>query len=194
MSAVTLLLVRHGETDWNAQGRWQGQCDVPLNAQGREQARRLGERLARLWASGELAPPTCLLSSDLCRATETAQLLGTDLPLTTDIRLRERGFGSWEGKTSAEIGHAPGSSERAPDAEPLEQVWERTLAALQSLQETTLIVGHGGSLRAALAYAAGLGPEGMGRFALRNTSLSVVVLDPGGGKLLRVDDAAHLEN
>lgn len=194
MSQATLLLVRHGETDWNAQQRWQGQCDVPLNETGRLQARLLEQRLTRLWERGHLPRPTRLLSSDLSRAMETATLLTTGLPLERDPRLRERGFGSWEGKTSAEVGHAPGSAERAPDAEPIEQVWERVVAALSPLEGCVLVVGHGGALRAALAYIAGMGLEGMRRFSLGNTSLSVGTLEQGGGKLLRVNDSAHLES
>lgn len=194
MSRATLLLVRHGETDWNAQNRWQGQCDVPLNSLGQTQARLLGERLARLWGDGELPRPTRLVTSDLTRAIETAALLQTGLKLEKDVRLRERGFGSWEGKTSVEVGHVPGSSQRAPDAEPIELVWERVVAALAPLEGTALVVGHGGALRAALAYVAGMGHEGMRHFTLRNTSLSVVTLEPAGGKLLRVNDTAHLES
>lgn len=190
----TLYLVRHGETDWNAEGRWQGQCDVPLNATGRAQAQLLGTRLQGLFSRGGLARPTRLVSSDLSRAHETATLLQTGLELTTDPRLRERGFGSWEGKTSAEIGHAPGSGERAPDAESAESVWERVLAAVSSLEGTALVVGHGGALRALLAYAAGHGPDGMRYFTLGNTSLSVVQLAESGNKLLRVNDTAHLES
>jgi glucosyl-3-phosphoglycerate phosphatase len=190
----TLLLVRHGETDWNAQNRWQGQCDIALNDTGRAQARLLGTRLRRLWQQGLLPEPAQLVASDLGRATETAQLLGTGLSLQTDPRLRERGFGSWEGKTHAEVGHAPGSNERASDAESLESVWERVTAAVAPLVGTVLVVGHGGALRALLASAAGHGPDGMRHFTLGNTSLSVVSLSESGGRLLRVNDMAHLED
>lgn len=194
MSDCTLLLVRHGETDWNVQQRWQGQCDVPLNARGQEQARRLGERLARLWEHGVLPLPTRLLASDLSRAVETAQLLKGAPRLETDIRLRERGFGSWEGKTSTEVGHAPGSQERASDAESIESVWERMRAVTDPLEGVVLIVGHGGALRALLAQVIGQGPEGMRHFTLGNTSLSVVTTSAQGGKLLRLNDVAHLED
>lgn len=200
----TLLLVRHGETDWNAQGRWQGQRDIPLNETGRAQARRLAQRLPRLWASGMLSePPRRLWTSDLSRAHETAVLLELGLPLTVDTRLRERSFGSWEGKTNTEVGHAPGSGERAPDAERAELVWERVLAALAAIWEAqepvALIVGHGGSLRAVLAHAAGLSHEGMGRFQLANTALSVVRFSgpswhEAQGRLVCVNDTAHLED
>ena len=194
MSSVTLLLVRHGETDWNAQNRWQGQCDVPLNETGRMQARLLGQRLTRLWESGVLPRPQRLLASDLSRATETAELLGSGLLLETDARLRERGFGSWEGKSHDEVGYAPGSHERAADAESQESVWERVVAATEPLEGCVMLVGHGGALRALLAYAAGHGHAGMRHFTLGNTSLSVVRFSPVGGQLLRLNDMAHLEN
>jgi glucosyl-3-phosphoglycerate phosphatase len=189
----TLLLVRHGETDWNAQNRWQGQCDVPLNETGREQARLLSARLQRLWDREQLPRPQQLLASDLCRAMETATLLETGLPLQTDPRLRERGFGSWEGKTHTEVKHAPGSHERAPDAETAESVWERVLAAVAPLDGVALVVGHGGALRAILAAAAGHSVDGMRYFTLGNTSLSVVQLGEGSNRLVRVNDTAHLE-
>lgn len=200
---LTLLLIRHGETDWNAQGRWQGQRDVPLNETGRAQARRLAQRLPGFWAGVGLSePPRRLWTSDLSRAHETARLLDLDLPLTVEPRLRERSFGSWEGKTNAEVGHAPGSGERAPDAELAELVWERVLASLETIWETqepvSLIVGHGGSLRAVLAHAAGLPVEGMARFQLANTALSVVrftgtTWKEAQGRLVSVNDTAHLE-
>ena len=200
----TLILVRHGETDWNAEGRWQGQRDVPLSETGRAQARLLAVRLERLWASGQLpGPPQRLWTSDLSRAQETAQLLTLGLPLDVDPRLRERSFGSWEGKTSAEVGHAPGTGERAADAEPADAVWERVLAAVETIwqadEPVSLIVGHGGALRAILARAAGLGTEGMGRFQLANTALSILhfsgpTFSEATGRLVRVNDTAHLEN
>lgn len=200
----TFLLIRHGETDWNAQGRWQGQCDIPLNETGRAQARRLAQRLPRLWEQGVLpGAPQALWSSDLSRAQETALLLGLPLPLQSDVRLRERAFGAWEGKTNAELGLAPESRERAADAEAPERVWERVVAALESLWEVgapvAVVVGHGGALRAALAHAAGLPPSGMSRFQLGNTALSVVQYAgprwaEAHGRLVRVNDTAHLED
>ena len=190
----TLILVRHGETEWNAQNRWQGQCDVPLNETGRAQARLLRDRLERLWSLGALPRPQQLVSSDLSRAMETATLLESGLSLQTDPRLRERGFGSWEGKTHAEVGYAPGSHGRAADAESPESVWERVLAAVETLEGCALVVGHGGALRAVLAAAAGHSVEGMRYFTLGNTSLSLVELGEGGNRLVRVNDTAHLES
>ena len=93
---TTLIFVRHGETDWNAQHRWQGHSDTALNDVGREQARRLAERARAVDA---------LYSSDLARARETAEIIAERLGLEMrlDPRLRERGFGSWEGMTTEEI-------------------------------------------------------------------------------------------
>jgi broad specificity phosphatase PhoE len=203
----TLLLVRHGETLWNAERRWQGQTDVPLSDTGREQARLLGARLGRLWSTGALPAPMLTLTSDLSRARETAALVlenaGLTVPTEELEELRERFFGSWEGKTADEVGFPPGSGERAPDAEGYDSVYERMGRAVETLWEregeTTLIVGHGGSLRTLLAHALGLGPDGVRRFALANTSLSIATFTgptflESSGKLLRLNDTAHLEN
>src|SRR5436190_1312043 len=91
---TTLLLVRHGETDWNAAGRLQGHTDRPLNEYGRRQAKELADRLA-----GEGAD--AIYASDLSRAKETAEIVGERLGLTVviDADLREKNWGSWEGLT-----------------------------------------------------------------------------------------------
>jgi len=160
---TTLLLVRHGETDWNRDGRWQGHSDTPLNDAGREQARQL---------AAELGDVDVMYSSDLARARETAEILAEQngLEVQLDPRLRERSFGAWEGMTAAEIevefaeeharwmaGEAPG----AADAEPfvdfgarVEEFVEDVLA--EHPGETVLVVGHGGSIRVIHALAQGL--------------------------------------
>jgi broad specificity phosphatase PhoE len=91
---TTLLLVRHGETDWNAERRWQGHADVPLNERGRDQAERLAEEL-------ENARVDAVYSSDLSRARETAEIVGARLgvPVVLDPALREIDVGSREGLT-----------------------------------------------------------------------------------------------
>ena len=120
---TTLLLVRHGETDWNREGRWQGLSDTSLNDLGREQARVLAGTL-----DGTV---DAVYSSDLNRARETAEILAEELDLEVrlDPRLRERGFGSWEGLTTPEIEERFGEAHRlwragngpgAEDAEPFE--------------------------------------------------------------------------
>jgi probable phosphoglycerate mutase len=97
---VTILyLIRHGETDWNLAGRWQGHADVPLNALGRAQSRRLA---ARLLAEG--ARFDAIYSSDLLRAWETAQALEAQLGIAPQplVDLREIDVGAWSGLTGAE--------------------------------------------------------------------------------------------
>ena len=96
--ATRMLAIRHGETGWNVEGRIQGQLDVPLNAMGRWQV----HRLALAVAEEDIA---AVYSSDLLRAIETAQAVsrGCGDPIVTDVGLRERGFGEFEGPTYAEI-------------------------------------------------------------------------------------------
>jgi broad specificity phosphatase PhoE len=158
----TLLLVRHGETDWNRDGRWQGHSDTHLNDLGRKQAARL---------AAELDGVDVVYSSDLARARETAEILAArlELPVQVDPRLRERSFGTWEGKTGPEIeadfagAHArwlaggPG----ADDAEPFDDFAARVQAFLGEVverhpDETVLVVAHGGSIRVIHALAQGL--------------------------------------
>jgi len=160
---ATLILVRHGETDWNAEHRWQGHSDTELNDAGRAQARGLAEALPRVDA---------VYSSDLARARETAEILARALGLEVrlDERLRERGFGSWEGLTMDEIessfpedklrwlaGMGPG----AHDAEAFDAFATRVGSFVQEIGERhageeVLVVAHGGTIRVVHALAAGL--------------------------------------
>jgi glucosyl-3-phosphoglycerate phosphatase len=160
---TTLLLVRHGETDWNRDHRWQGNSDPPLNERGREQARRL---------AATLDPPDRIYASDLARARDTAEIIAErlGLPVILDERLRERGFGAWEGLTIVEIearfaaDHArwrAGDGPGAADAEPFEVFAARVGSFLQEVLERhpgeeVLIVAHGGTIRVIHALASGL--------------------------------------
>ncbi len=160
----TLLLARHGETSWNHEARWQGHTDIALNQRGREQAAALAERLRPL-ALGRI------FSSDLGRARETAQIVARQLAVPTvvvDPRLRERGFGAFEGLTRdecasqfPEIWEAYQQDRRImpPGSEPHEQVLQRMGEGVKSAVATiedgasALIVGHGGALRLFLSAA-----------------------------------------
>src|SRR6516165_6393394 len=95
---TTLFVARHGQTDWNREHRWQGWADPPLNAAGREQAADLGESLAGLGIEA-------VVSSDLRRAAETAEIAGArlGLPVEVDARLREVDVGEWSGLTTSEV-------------------------------------------------------------------------------------------
>lgn len=160
-----LLLVRHGETDWNAAGRFQGHTDVELNEQGRAQARALAERLHG-------RPITGVVSSDLRRARETAEIVSEHLavPLVAiDPELRERSYGSFEGLTRDEIAlkfpdewqkHVEGALAEPPGAEPRHVVRARLVRAVtRTLFEhgrpgsDVVVVSHGGAMRAFLEAA-----------------------------------------
>jgi broad specificity phosphatase PhoE len=137
-----LLLVRHGETDWNAEGRLQGHTDRPLNEYGRRQAKELAAQLA-----GEGAVDA-IYASDLARAKETAEIVGArlGLPVVVDPDLREKHWGNWEGLTG---------DERAGIefvGESTEAHRERVMRAVRRIVERhpgqrIVVVTHGGSLR-----------------------------------------------
>jgi broad specificity phosphatase PhoE len=148
---TTLLLVRHGETDWNAVGRLQGQTDRPLSEFGRRQARRLADELAdeRLEA---------IYSSDLVRARETAEIVARPLglPVNLDPDLREKDWGTWEGLTAVERDHVEFVGEST------EAHQERILRALRRISREhddrgrVLVVTHGGSMRRVQTAALGM--------------------------------------
>jgi broad specificity phosphatase PhoE len=161
---TTILLARHGETDWNRDGRWQGHSNTSLNRRGKEQARKLAEEL-----SEEI---DVVYSSDLARARETAEIVAGRLGLDVrvDERLRERGFGSWEGLTRPEIEERDaealarwraGNGHGAHDAEPYDVFAERMRDFLDDViqrhpGERVLVIAHGGSIRVIHAIATGL--------------------------------------
>jgi broad specificity phosphatase PhoE len=157
-----LVLVRHGQTQWNREGRWQGQADPPLNATGRRQARQVAQAL-----SG--ARPEQLYSSDLRRALETAAIVGAELGLTVipEPRLREIDLGRWQGMLAADI-KAEGPDEfqrwhdsplttRPPDGEDVRTMAERVLQAVSEIAlrhpgQRVAIVAHELPIAVVLAH------------------------------------------
>jgi probable phosphoglycerate mutase len=161
---TTILLARHGETDWNSEHRWQGHADQPLNEAGRAQAHALGESLAGRGISAVYA-------SDLVRAHETALIVAEriGLPVEVDPGLREVDVGDWAGRLHSELEvNDPEGFRRWRTGgkgwcggESYEQMGERVVASVVRIAErhpgeTLLIVTHGGSIRACRATAAGL--------------------------------------
>jgi broad specificity phosphatase PhoE len=148
---TTLLLVRHGETDWNADGRLQGQTDRPLSDFGRRQARQLAEELA----DEELE---AIYSSDLVRARETAEIVGErmGLPVVLDPDLREKDWGTWEGLTPVERDRVDfvGESTEAHQERMLHAL--RGISARHPGDGRVLIVTHGGSIRRVQTAALGM--------------------------------------
>lgn len=154
------MLWRHGQTTYNAERRFQGQSDVPLNEVGREQARRAARYLAAM-------KPDAIFSSDLSRAAETAAILARLTGLTVQLEkdLRERGGGSWEGKTAEEIRAVfpDAFANWAPaDGETAAAVADRASAAMERIADglpggsLAVVVAHGGSLGFGAARLLGL--------------------------------------
>lgn len=198
----TLYLARHGETDWNVQGRAQGQTDIPLNETGRRQAERLAERLAD-------TPFAAAYTSDSSRASETAEILVRDrsIPLQRTPELRETSFGRWEGLAYGEAAerdpadwarYMTGDLDFAPPGgESPREVMARIGVFVESLKsrhdgEDLLLVGHGHSLTATAVRLLRLPPEAFWRFQLGQVGLSVVVLDPDGATLALWNDTSHV--
>jgi phosphoserine phosphatase len=191
------LLVRHGETDWNRDKRFQGQIDVPLNPQGRVQAAQAAEFLKPIAID-------YAVSSPMLRPKETAEIILQSHPevgLTLNPLLCEISHGLWEGKLEAEIEAAyPGElhqwqrapeTVQMPEGENLQQVWERAVAAWQQiLAETpaesaqpiiTLVVAHDAVNKALLCYLAGLSPAQFWTFKQGNGSVTVIDYPQGIG-------------
>jgi probable phosphoglycerate mutase len=168
-----LYYIRHGETDWNREGRLQGQREIPINANGRAQARRCGEILRDLTARDPQAPPD-FVSSPLGRARETMALARTALGLDPqtyrlDERLTEISFGSWEGFTIPELRRVSPEAVAArehdkwgfapPGGESYAQMSQRVRGWYDSLARDTVAVAHGGVLRGLIVQLGLCSPE-----------------------------------
>lgn len=182
---MLLYLVRHGETDWNAQRRIQGRTDIPLNDRGREQARRAGRLLAlRHWDA--------VVCSPLSRAAETAAIIAQELELPApeeDSRLVERDYGEAEGMVISEVDRLfPPGVEPAGRESP-EQVATRAVAALLDIAErhpdqSVVVVAHGGLIRQVLNAV----QPGVRRPAITNGSIHSFSHTDGTLKLIAFDD------
>lgn len=199
---MRLLLIRHAETPWNAEGRFQGHTDIPLSPNGQRQA----AALARVMVTETVHT---LYASDLQRTLQTAQTLAKTLglPVQQEPRLREMSFGAWEGLTLSEIQQQDAELLAArqvdpmrvtpPGGETLVQVTDRVRGTLHELlstyrERTVVLVAHGGSLRVLLCLALGLSASKYRRFALDHTSLSELYFTEHGPVLTRLNDTHHL--
>ncbi len=197
------FIVRHAETEWNAQGRIQGHTNIGLSPSGINQARLISSRLAGV-------PIDVAYSSDLQRSADTARhILGQrDVPLHVTPRLREYHKGVFEGLTWEETGqrypelHAASlvkDLDFAPtEGESTRQVNSRIAALMSELKErhhrdNVLIVGHGGALRAAFVALMQLPLEANWRFIMANCGLSVVDVFPDNAVLRLFNDTCHLD-
>ncbi len=198
-----ICLVRHGETDWNAQGRLQGHSDIALNAEGRAQAEAAAERLAPYSFAA-------LYSSDLTRALGTAAPIAARLGIDIEARsdLRERFLGDFQGLTHAEAAarypedyaaYRSRDPERSPPGggESLGRFAARIEATLLSLSQrgggSLLIITHGGVLDVVHRAATGQSLQAKRNFSLLNAALNWVERRDGAWRLLSWADTEHLD-
>lgn len=203
---TTVYLIRHGETDWNLSGRWQGHADVPLNELGLRQARLLGRRLAQ-----EGVRFDAIYSSDLARAFQTAWELGAAVKVPVQLlpSLREIDLGAWSGLTHEEI------KERFPvelellrqgqdiprgGGETMSALRRRVVGAVEAIAghhggETLALVTHGGCVRALLSHVDSLtAGDIFKRYPhIGNTSITTLRVAPDAWEVVAVNDMAHLE-
>lgn len=182
---LTLLLVRHGQSEWNAAGRMQGQtAGIPLTELGHQQAAAAAAELAALTRDG--AGPGALVSSDLLRAVQTAEhcAAATGLPFTTTPELREQGYGVLEGRPSRELWDVVDWTDvhwSAEGGESLAQLHARVSGHLTRLRadppaEVVALVTHGDTIRAVQAVVAGVGPDAMPAVTPHNGTVTRLVL------------------
>lgn len=199
-----IILIRHGETEWNALGLYQGQLNSPLTDEGRQQAVALAARL-------DNAPIDALYASDLDRTQETAAPLvaTSSLELSIDPRLRERHYGIFQGldKTSvaklhpeAYAGHHSGDPDfQIPEGESTRQFYKRVTGCLEDLaahhpDQQIAIVTHGGFIALAIKYVLGLSLDSERRFVMSNTSYNLITRSDKGWMLHTLGDISHLQN
>lgn len=202
---TTVYLIRHGETDWNLAGRWQGHADVPLNELGHRQAKLVAQRLV-----AEAAQFDAIYSSDLARAYQTAWEIGAAVKVAVQLlpNLREIDLGTWSGLTYDEIKASHPTEiallEHGQDiprggGESLSALGKRVVEAVDAITKlhvgnTIALVTHGGCIRMLLAHAVSFQGDGFQRFPhIGNTSISVLRIGPTGWETLQVNDMAHLE-
>lgn len=205
MNHVTrVLAIRHGETAWNAESRIQGHADIPLNDRGRWQAGRMAAALADEGIDA-------IYASDLRRAFDTAAALAraVGLPVATDVGLRERRFGEFEGASFSEIEQRwPEASQRwrrrEPDfgpagGETLADFFARSVEALTRLAaahpgQTVALVAHGGVLDCLYRTAARIGLQAPRTWQLGNAGVNRLLYSPEGFTIVGWNDCGHLED
>jgi broad specificity phosphatase PhoE len=202
--AISIVyLVRHGETDWNQDGRIQGQTDIPLNDRGRRQAEALAERLANV--SLDL-----IYTSDLSRARETSTIIAAkqphQVPMVPTQELRECNYGLWEGLTCDEVsrrfeedwenwirGGRIGYPTGGEDFLSLFRRAGRVFDAAAQEEKEILISAHGGPIQAILCHALGIGQSFRSRFVVTNCSFSALECRPGHlPRIIFLNDTYHL--
>ncbi|MEZ4633153.1 MAG: histidine phosphatase family protein [Deinococcales bacterium] len=203
-----LILVRHGITEWNKTGKFQGHSDVPLSEEGEKQAEALRQRLADYSFQA-------VYSSPLSRALSTAQVALPYATIIQDARLKELNFGSFEGKDLAENEQHPAWQawyaepflRQAPQGESYQQLRERVVDWFKSLNLAhqsrhdgahggiVIAFSHSGSIQMLLSHIIGVEhPKWRKRFYLRHSSLSSILFQEDHAVIESINDARHLED
>ncbi len=202
MNRTQIIIVRHGQTEWNIRGIRQGYLDSPLTAKGLAQAKALGQRLGR-------ERFTTLYSSDLGRAVQTAQEISnvTGHEIVTDQRLRERQLGIFQGLNGEEIAakypeerrlmRSEGPGYVIPGGESMVQQVERNMACLNELAarhegEQIVVVTHGGVVSGFFRHTLEISLEAPRRFEFVNAGINVFAREEGTWMLLTWGDVSHL--
>lgn len=199
-----IILVRHGETQWNKEGRYQGQIDTDLSDRGKEQGELLGEALKGIKID-------IAYSSPLKRAFETAQagLKYHDLEIGIVPGLTEISHGTWEGLLSSELKethgvlveqwHATPHLVQMPEGENLQQVQARAMAAIEELAEkhegqTVLVVSHDATNKAIICGALGIDLSRFWQVKQDNTCINVLEYQDGRWRVALLNDTCHMGN
>lgn len=199
---MNLIAVRHGETEWNVQLREMGQLDSPLTRRGVQQAEALGRRLSRIGFDA-------LFSSDLGRAAQTAEIIGTlcQKPVHLDPRLRERHMGIFQGLTREEISkkypeqlaayERAGFMDMIPDGESAQERTDRSARVLTEIaslhpEQTVVVVTHGGFLTGFLTFVLGIPFANARRFRKQNASFNAFEYVDTHWCLQTWNDVSHL--
>jgi broad specificity phosphatase PhoE len=200
-----LLLVRHGRTAYNAEQRFMGQLDIPMDEKGEAQVQAVARRLAT-------ESPAAIYSSELLRARETAAAIQSAIasrpPLRVEPRLTEGHFGDWQGERYPDI-HVQDADRLArweadrvgvapPNGEALRDIAERVQAAYRDIcsahrDQTVIIAAHGGSLQVLILLALDLPLEAYWKMDVSNASLSEVRVYDEGAVLHLLNDTSHLD-
>ncbi len=202
-----IFVIRHGETSWNREGRFQGHLDIPLNETGREQAAATGAAIAAISKS---APKVLLMTSPLMRARDTAGAIAsaTGEDLHFDGEWRERGYGVQEGSTFREWqardpqGYALYKT-NDPDYTPQggetgRGFYERSVAAFAALAamegDSACVVTHGGVVSALYRWAQGMPLASPRSWEVPNCGINEFVFEQGAWRIVRFADVTHLRD
>ncbi|MCL2235149.1 MAG: histidine phosphatase family protein [Defluviitaleaceae bacterium] len=190
---MKIFTVRHGQTDWNIEGRLQGHTDIPLNPEGLDQAERVARRL-----SGEKVD--AIYTSDLSRAFKTAEAINQhhNAKIISTPALREASFGKWEGQNIDLVRAEVNWEHPDPDGEDKATAFNRIHTFLETVvksgHENIVIVGHYGSVTAAICYFLDMSIDHQRSLSVGNTAVHCFQKDADGKFRMKIEnDMSHLD-